>query len=105
MQPHEIRSLLVAKRIRQRDLAVGAKANRTAVSETIAGRRKTPFIRRAVAVAIDLPYADVWGEDDPGVDRLRSITASSATQPRQNTDGDASDARPALQDGGAVSHG
>lgn len=43
---------------------------RTAISQVLWGKRRTPRARRAISEAIGQPYERVWGEPDPGIDRL-----------------------------------
>lgn len=70
LKPHEIRSMLVRLEKTQTALAVELECNRTALASVISRKLATPYIRRGVAEAIGLSFLTVWGEEDPGVDRL-----------------------------------
>ena len=71
LQPAEIRSHLVRRSITTVDLSKQADSARPMVSDVIHGRRATPRIRRAIAEVIGFTYLEVWGEEDPGTDKLR----------------------------------
>jgi len=81
LTPAEIRARLVLKGITVQDIATALGDKRTMVSNVIHGQRRTPGIRRAIAGAIGATYREVWGEEDPGIDRLRGPkSVASVTQ-------------------------
>jgi len=58
--PREIRAALVLADIKQANIARMLGVTRAAVSNTIAGRRRKPRIRQAIALAISKPVDAVW---------------------------------------------
>lgn len=70
MTPTEIKIRLLLAHRTQTEIARGLGCDHSAVSNTIRGRRRTPRIRRAIAEAVGASYLEMWGEADPGMDRL-----------------------------------
>lgn len=66
MTPLEIRIALLGKGLTQAGLARDLGITKSAVSHVLAGRRRTPQIRRAIADALGMSYLQVWGEEEPG---------------------------------------
>lgn len=52
------------------DLAEAIGATRTMVSQVIHGHSESPRLRREIAAELSMTYLELWGEEDPGVDRL-----------------------------------
>lgn len=52
------------------DLAETLEATRPMVSQVIHGHAPSPRLRRLIAAELGTSYLEVWGEEDPGVDRL-----------------------------------
>lgn len=71
MTPLDIRKALLDAGTTGAAIARDIGCQRQQVSTTINGHSRTPYIRRAIADAIGRPYEWVWGERDPGQDRLR----------------------------------
>lgn len=81
----EIKKRMLDVEVTISDLAESIGCARSQVSSTIAMRHKTPYIRRQLAELLGMTYLGMWGELDPGVDRLPggigpdSVTAVNGT--------------------------
>jgi len=71
MTPHEIRTELFRRKLTQTAIAEEAGVSRFTVSQVVAGRMRTPVVRRIIAKHIGFSYRTVWGTDDPGVDHYK----------------------------------
>lgn len=60
LTPRQIRSELVLRGIKNADIARALGVTRSAVSNTIAGRRRKPRIRQAIALAISRSVENIW---------------------------------------------
>jgi predicted transcriptional regulator len=60
-----IRIEMIKKNIRTRDISSPLSITRNAVNQVISGYNKTGYIRQAIAKAIDMDYAALWGEYPP----------------------------------------
>lgn len=72
MTGKQIKKTLIDADLTGADIARTLGLPRQSVSLVICGNSANPRIRRAIAAAIGQPYAKVWGEPDPGVDRVRA---------------------------------
>ncbi len=70
MTPIDIKVELVRRRVVLAELARRHGASQPHLSAVVAGRLKTPWLRRIIATSIGKTYEEVWGIADPGVDRL-----------------------------------
>lgn len=66
----EIKKRMLDARTTASRMADAIGCARSQVSATIAGRHRTPYIRRGIASLLGMTYSEVWGEPDPGRDRL-----------------------------------
>lgn len=64
LSPHEIRALLTLKGVTGAEIARRAGVDRTAVYKVIAGNSRSLRLRRMIADALDLPYEEVWGQEE-----------------------------------------
>lgn len=63
----KIKILMVEKEVSGAEIARSLGFTRTAVYHVIAGKRKSPRIRTAIASALDVPVEDLWpGESHQG---------------------------------------
>ena len=59
----EIKAELARKGISQREIALMLKVSPVSVNNVISGKRKTPRIRKAIALAIGKPVSEItWPE-------------------------------------------
>lgn len=70
MTSKKIRLLLFLADVTQADIARALHISPPVVTHVVSGDNATPYIRRAIAKAIHHTYLEVWGCEDPGVDRL-----------------------------------
>lgn len=70
MTPQDIKKTLIDRNLAAAEIARDLGLSRQAVNAVIHWRRRTPWVRRGIAKALGIPYVLVWGEEDPGVDRL-----------------------------------
>jgi len=90
MTPCDIKILLLQRGTTQQSIADSIGVDAATVSQVIHRRRRTPFVRRAIAAELRISYRSCWGEDDPGIDRLpagrpkstNTLAHSGATQGR-----------------------
>ena len=68
----EINRELYRRGITQVAIARATATARGTVWRVIHGKAQTPVIRRFIAVSIDRSYQEVWGDPDPGFDRMPS---------------------------------
>lgn len=66
----EIKKAMLDRGLTAAAIARSINAHRPHISCAIAGGLKTPWIRRGIAAQLGLTYAEVWSEEDPGVDVL-----------------------------------
>ena len=85
MTPAEINLSLLRANVSASGLARQVGVPRQSISAVINGHACTPYLRRAVAVAINRSYLEVWGAEDPGVDRLRVLPGLPPVSPVVNT--------------------
>lgn len=88
----EFRRLLSERSVSASQLARDCGANQTSLHNTMTGKVRTPWIRRELAKRLDMTYLELWGEEDPGVDRLPRGTKKKAQTPGPNTTSTASTA-------------
>lgn len=79
MLPLDIKILLLQRGATQRRIALRIGVSPAVVSQVIAGQRRTPMVRRAISEELRISYRSLWGEDDPGVDRLPAGRPKSVT--------------------------
>lgn len=65
-----LRKALIDADLTGADIARTLGLSRQSVSLVICGGSENPRVRRAIAAALKLTYSRVWGEPDPGVDRV-----------------------------------
>lgn len=65
MTPLEIRIALLQQGTTQVDIAKALGVTKSAVGQVVAGRRRSPQIRRAIADSLGKTYLQVWGEEEP----------------------------------------
>ena len=58
-----VRALLVARNIRQKDLAEKHQIGRSELNKVLSGKRKTHHIREAIATELQMSVRDLWGEE------------------------------------------
>jgi transcriptional regulator with XRE-family HTH domain len=88
MLPTDLKILLLQRGVTVSEIARTIGVHSQAVSQVVHGKRRTPFIRRAIADALRISYRSAWGVEDPGVDRLvprkpdhvSTVTQSETTQ-------------------------
>lgn len=66
MTSKEIRKALIDADLTAAEIARRIDITPTGVSHVIHGRRKSRWIREAIALALDMPYSVLWGESWPG---------------------------------------
>lgn len=79
MHPVDIKILLLQRGTTQRAIARRLGISPAVVSQVVSGARRTPLVRRAIAEELRISYRSLWGEDDPGVDRLPAGRPKSVT--------------------------
>lgn len=65
LPPNHIKAELVRRGLTPGAVGESLGVSREYVSMTIHGKRTAARVRRAIANAIEMPYADVWGVADP----------------------------------------
>lgn len=60
MTPREIRAELIRRGIEQQDIAAVCLVDKSAIANTIAGRRRNPRLRLAIALVLNVPVETVW---------------------------------------------
>jgi hypothetical protein len=71
MDSNDLRAMMALKGIRASDVARDLGVTRAMVSAVIARVSATPWIRRALAEQLGIPFLVLWGEPDPGTRYLR----------------------------------
>jgi transcriptional regulator with XRE-family HTH domain len=66
-----IRSLLILQGIEIADIAADVGVTPTMVGNTIAGKRKSIRVRKAVAEALGVPITDLWPEENGKISQRR----------------------------------
>jgi antitoxin component HigA of HigAB toxin-antitoxin module len=66
-----VKRVTAALGLTQTALAARIGCQTDAMHRVIAGRRRTTWIRRALAAELFIPYLVLWGEEDPGGHRAR----------------------------------
>lgn len=68
LSPKRIHIALLERGITQQDIATAAGRSRQLVNAVICRRQRGLRMRRLIATVLDMPYSEVWGEDEPTID-------------------------------------
>lgn len=84
LSPLDIRKAFLDVRKSARAVATRVGVSHQLVWQVIHRKAVTPYIRRSVAEDLGMTYLQVWGEEDPGIDRYgphgrRGVTPSVDT--------------------------
>ncbi len=79
MTPTNIKIMLLQRGLTISGIARDRKIPRSLVSMVVHGKKRTPYVRRAIAEELGIPYLILWEEPDPGVDRLTPGVKKSVT--------------------------
>lgn len=60
METHEIKALMMLKKVTSASIAKKENVSRTWVSLVLTGRRNSPRIRKAIATAVGWPVTKLW---------------------------------------------
>lgn len=69
MTPLDRKILLLQKALTTTGLAARIRRPRSLVAGVLSGKRTSPSVRRAIASELGRSFRELWGEEDPGIDR------------------------------------
>lgn len=86
MTSKEIRKALIDADLTAADIARRINITPAGVRHVIHGRRKSRWIREAIALALDMPYSVLWGESWPGSSAAGTSGVRKRTTPAAGVD-------------------